>query len=657
MKSLQLKLTAVIVAILVISLGILGGLNYYKTREMVLNNVEENTSVLAVNSAEQVGLWLDARKSEVTMMSNSTVIKSGNIEAIVPFLKSVHNGNKDYVSITFIQPDGTFYDSAGFTGNLSQREYFQKAIKGETVITDPYISSTVGLPIVAIVMPVKVDGKIVGCFSGVINLEAITKRVLAIKTGETGYAFALQSNGLVIVHPNKDFVLKKNIVTDDAMPDLKSAMQTMIKGQAGISHYTYEAVDKLVAYAPIPGVNWSLGIAVPTEEGLRLAKIGKQAQMGVITTLLVALIGIVVGLFAARSITAPVKELQGLMAKASEGNLLVQATVRTKDEIGQLCQSFNKMMISQVQIVTAVRDSSAELAAASQEMAASSEEASAAAIHIAEKTQHVARSMEEASTSNIETSQVLIELSSLIQIAKDKAMSASSSSEITINAATEGKMTVGEAMNSMNTIYTRTVEAENVITLLNEDSQQIGMINETITGIANQTNLLALNAAIEAARAGEAGRGFAVVAEEVRKLAEQSNREAGNISRIINKITENTGSAVLAMKHSLSEVEVGVEAVKKAEVSLENILTAVAATVHDIDGVAKVTNDEVASSDKIVQLIEVVAEDIEGTGRDAQEVSAATEETSAIIETIAASSQETSAMAQNLQNIIAKFQV
>ena len=384
----------------------------------------------------------------------------------------------------------------------------------------------------------------------------------------------------------------------------------------------------------------------------------KQAKIvAIVAAVLVAILGILIGLFAARKITAPIKVLQGLMAEASEGNLLVKAVVQTKDEIGQLCESFNTMIASQLEIVKAVKNSSVELAAASQEMAASSTEVSAATTVISKKIQMVAQSMEEASNSSTETSQVLIELSALIQIAKDKAASASIKSGTSINAAKEGQVTVNVVMQSMNTIYNKTREAEKVITLLNEYSQQIGMINETITGIAKQTNLLALNAAIEAARAGESGRGFAVVAEEVRKLAEQSNAEASNISQLISKITENTDSAVVAMKHSLAEVEVGVEEVNKAGKSLENILLAVAETVSDIDGIAKVTDDEVASSDKIVQLIEVVAEDIEGTSREAQEVSAAIEETTATIETVAASSEQTSAMAQNLQNLITRFKV
>lgn len=380
-------------------------------------------------------------------------------------------------------------------------------------------------------------------------------------------------------------------------------------------------------------------------------------KVSVVSGIVIAILGILIGLFAARKITTPVKELQELMAQASEGNLSVKGIVNTRDEIGQLCESFNTMIATQSEMVRLVKNSSVDLAAASEEMAASSAEVSAVTATISGRTQSVAQSMEEASKSSTETSQVLIELSALIQIAKDKAASASTKSESSINAAKAGKATVNTAMQSMNTIYDKTKEAEKVIRLLNEYSQQIGMINETITGIASQTNLLALNAAIEAARAGESGRGFAVVAEEVRKLAEQSNVEASNISQLISKITENTDRAVVVMKQSLAEVEIGVDEVSKAGESLENILSAVAETVSDIDGIAKVTNDEVASSDKIVQLIEGVAEVIEGTSRDAQAVSAAIEETTATIETVAASSEQTSAMAQTLHNLITRFKL
>src|SRR5207302_5108290 len=90
-------------------------------------------------------------------------------------------------------------------------------------------------------------------------------------------------------------------------------------------------------------------------------------------------------------------------------------------------------------------------------------------------------------------------------------------------------------------------------------SEQIGGIVETITGIAGQTNLLALNAAIEAARAGEQGRGFAVVAEEVRKLAEESQRAAASIASLIEQIQGETQKAVEVVEDGAARTEEGVE--------------------------------------------------------------------------------------------------
>lgn len=430
--------------------------------------------------------------------------------------------------------------------------------------------------------------------------------------------------------------------------DKNGAMEIAVKELAPLGTQINAKLEELKAYRKN-----SIGLAMQNTYNVT-----EQARMvAIVSAILVALLGVLIGLFAARKITTPIKVLEGLMTEASEGNLTVKASVSTNDEIGQLCESFNTMISSQLEIVKTVQNSSIELAAAAEQMAASSTDVSSASTSVAQRIQHVAQAMEDATRSSMETSQVLIELSALIQIAKDKAASASTQSEISINAAKEGKVTVDIAKQSMTTIHNKTIEAEKVITLLNEYSQQIGTINETITGIAQQTNLLALNAAIEAARAGESGRGFAVVAEEVRKLAEQSNAEASNISQLISKITENTESAVIAMKHSLAEVEIGVLEVNKAGESLENILQAVSETVADIDGIAKVTNDEVASSDKIVELIEGVSEDIESTSRDAQDVSAATEETTAIIETVAASSEQASAMAQNLHSLITRFRV
>ena len=106
---------------------------------------------------------------------------------------------------------------------------------------------------------------------------------------------------------------------------------------------------------------------------------------------------------------------------------------------------------------------------------------------------------------------------------------------------------------------------------LGERSERIGGIVDTITGIAEQTNLLALNAAIEAARAGEQGRGFAVVAEEVRKLAEESQRAAATIAGLVDEIQRETTRVVEVVEAGARRTEDGAATVEQARASFERI--------------------------------------------------------------------------------------
>jgi methyl-accepting chemotaxis protein len=105
------------------------------------------------------------------------------------------------------------------------------------------------------------------------------------------------------------------------------------------------------------------------------------------------------------------------------------------------------------------------------------------------------------------------------------------------------------------------------------------------------------------------------------------------------------------------EAEYGVEAVQRAGEALERILTAVLGNVKDMQQIVNVTNDEVATSDKIIQLINAVATGIETMSSHAQHVAAATEEITAAVETVASSAEETSAMANELRSAVERFKI
>jgi len=657
MKSLQTKLTAIIVVIVLLSLGTLGGLSYWKARQLLLTSTEESTSALAADSAEQVGLWMAGHKSEVTMMAHTTVITSGNIEAIVPFLKSIHQANKDYVSLTFIQPDGTFYDSAGFTGNLSHREYFQRAIKGETVITDPYISMTVGLPIVAIVMPVEVNGKIIGCFSGVVNLESVSNRVLAVKSGETGYAFVVQGDGTTIVHPNKDFVLKQNSITDsNASKVLKETIQKMVKGENGISRYTYEGVDKLTAYAPIPGVRWSLGVTAPMEE--ITGKLKQLTLITVVTTLIVLLLSVVAVVVFARRIARPIKDLEVAANRVASGDITVMNLgITSDDEVGRLAQAFEKMTGNLQVLIKQIAVTTDQVAASSEELTASAEQSAQAANQVAASIDEVAQGTGKQFKMIVSATEIVRKMSTGIEQVAQNAVIVSETSEKTEQAASSGEQAVGMAISQMRVIERKTADTAIVIGKLGEKSEKIGQIVVAISGIAGQTNLLALNAAIEAARAGEQGRGFAVVAEEVRKLAEQSEAAAKQIANLIGEVQQETNNAVIFMNEGKKEVTKGSEVVNIAGQSFREIITMIGQISNQIRETLMAIAQINSGSQQIVNAMQEIDKESKRAVDESQTISAATEEQSASMEEIASASQSLAKMAEELQQAISNFKV
>lgn len=384
----------------------------------------------------------------------------------------------------------------------------------------------------------------------------------------------------------------------------------------------------------------------------------KTRTVFVVVVVVAIILAISIGAFTGKIITISLKKVSDKATLVANGDLSGEAiNLKSKDELGQLSNTFDFMTENLRHMVETVQRASEETTATSEQLAASSQEVASGVDDIANNTQEVAMNAEDGNQSALEASQVLLELSSLIQIAKQKATAAQENSKLTLKAANEGTKTVQATIETMETIKNKTEETEEMIGILDQYSKEIMVITDTITQLADQTNLLALNAAIEAARAGDAGKGFAVVADEVRKLAEQSNRGAAQVAQLINKVTESTHNAVEVTRQNKIEVERGVRSVTRAGNAIENILHAIETTVAEIQQIHSIADSEVATSEKIVILINKLATVVENTAANAEEVAAASEEASASIETVAASSEQLSALANELKGAIEKFKL
>ena len=385
--------------------------------------------------------------------------------------------------------------------------------------------------------------------------------------------------------------------------------------------------------------------------------------LGVIVLLqiLMALFSRYVGANIARPIVRTTERL-GIMGTGDfrlegEAAAEMQELASRPDELGTMAQAMQEMNGKVRTLMRNVAQTAEYLAASSEELTSSAEQAADVSQSIAESIVKVAGSCSEqfddVQTANEHTKMLTQHMQNFEGHLEETGHQVQQTSDV----ATEGRQGVETAVTGMQSIQTNVSHIAELIEGLGENSKQIGEIVDTIAGIAEQTNLLALNAAIEAARAGEHGRGFAVVADEVRKLAEQSQEAASEISERIGRIQSSTQEAVDAMHQGLSEVMDGTKTVQGAGTSFEGI----ASMVGKVAEASQAMQSSVERLTQSIGRIDTAVEEINTKSRsvadEAQTVSAATEEETASMHEIADASRKLAEQAQNLQNSIAVFKI
>ncbi|MGA2926544.1 MAG: methyl-accepting chemotaxis protein [Solirubrobacteraceae bacterium] len=343
----------------------------------------------------------------------------------------------------------------------------------------------------------------------------------------------------------------------------------------------------------------------------------------------------------------------------------------SRDEIGQVAdavngvrerfaagiEAYNQTRANLNDLVGEVSGSAGQVSAASQEMAATSEQSGRATGEIANAVGGIAAGAERQVQA---VGQAKLAAEEVGRAVSESAQNAQQTAEVAHQAREVAQQGVGAAEHAtaaMSSVRDSSLTVSDAIGELAGKSEQIGEIVATITAIAEQTNLLALNAAIEAARAGEQGRGFAVVAEEVRKLAEDSQHAAQEISGLIAAIQTETSHAVQVVEDGAKRTREGATVVEQTREAFIQIGSSVDDMTARIEQIAATSQQIAASAQSMHESIAEVAAVAEESSAATEQVSASTEETSASAEQISASAHELSANAEQLNRLMAQFKL
>ncbi len=531
----------------------------------------------------------------------------------------------------------------GNLSDISERDYFQGAIKGNVYLSEVLVSKATGARIIVPAVPVyDTDySTIIGIAQRSYDLSILYK-LLTENVSNSQKAYITDKNGILIATSEYE-------ISADSEEENKSDKQffQMAQTMDSGSYITTGSDKRLVSFVKEPTTGWIVIFSEDYNETMAAAR--NSALLIVIIGIIMIIAAIVISFTMAKSFTGPMYEVNSALHHLANGEFVeIEKYKNRKDEFGEMIGNTNAVLDVLGGIVTNIKSSAVSVNTSSEELADAASQISQTADDVSNAVQEIASGATQQAdeiqsvtenVGNIDTATGNVQNST-----DDLSGIASRMQQVS----TESAQSLADLQQSSQNMSDRIVQITEKIGATSKAVENINEKVEGIASIATQTNLLSLNASIEAARAGDAGKGFAVVAEEIGKLAEDSRNMADDIRREMDVLLAESQSAV----EMAAEVQRGNDEQQQV---LGTTVQSVNAMIEDISSTVVSVKSIETDANTCVDAKNVVADAMASLSAISQENAASSEETGASMQELSATVTTLSGSADSLKNIAEKL--
>ena len=650
-NSIKTRLIAIMLLVVIVPLGVSLIVSYVNSTNKALEDAEKalqwQAKYIMTSFSDEIKRNVDITS---TVADNPTTVvymegTAGITDDVMVQMMQASDAIMDDGSLMAIA-DTTgmqIVRSSGKCVDVSKREYFAEAMKGNKFVSNIIVSASTGARQITIAVPIHgSDGSIKGEVQRNYDLAALHE-LLASNTDD---AFVIDRDGIMAAHAQFEIGAEEEY-------DMNGTVYMSNDEGVLVDKKTYDK-PLIMAYTTDPLTGFKVVVSDDYNRAMASAK--RSALVTVIIGIILLVIAAIISFRMAISFSEAVKDVNASLAQLADGRFSkISRFTKQKDEFGEMVRSTNTVIDKLEEIVTNIKESARTVETSSNDLSDMANQISQTAEDVSNAVQEIASGATQQADEIQSASENVGRIGDAVGDVQNSTGDLSTLASKMKEASEVSSKSLTSLQDSSNEMTAKIDDISSTIQATQDAVTNINSKVEGIASIATQTNLLSLNASIEAARAGEAGKGFAVVAEEIGKLADDSKQMADDIRKEMDILLEQSKAAVEAAEDVRQGNMDQQMALGETLDAVNGMLSDIGSTVGGVQLISQGADTCESSKNAVVDTMSALSAISEENAASSEETGASMQELSATVTTLAGSASNLKDIANKLNDEISFF--